>query len=549
MIDLSSHTEYLSPVGSFLPYPTGDFKIICHPKLNKMRTIAFLRMTTYRQTMDNKPYIRTRQSGNPSKFLMGSALVIALSLPYVLVKNFSHHDHNNLTRQSISLPKQEKKIVIEQKKSVEIQELTKVVEQTIEQEKEAIKAEKPIAKEKTVTTDTTEKSVKKAIVTKAVKTANVIKDNQWQTVKPRSGDSMATIFHRLGLTAQNLHLVIYKNPHARVLTSIKPSQELQFLINKKKLEKLVIPMNDIQTLTVYREGAVYRTKIDSKKVTNQDRYVSGVVKGSLSTTAQRLGIPSKLIRQMTTILSKQVDFAHGVRSGDRFSIAYEAQYVKDKLVGIGDIIAVSYTNRGNTAQAVRHISANGTRDYYTPKGESFKKAFSRYPIKFSHISSTFTASRYHPILRYRRAHKGIDLAAPIGTPIQATGDGTIKTIGRHNGYGNMIEIKHDKTYSTVYGHMLKFQKGLSKGSRVRRGQVIGYVGQTGLATGPHCHYELHVHDQPRNPTSTYLPTASPVPSREMASFKARTRNIFARLKLAEEAGYAGKNKRTNKKMG
>ena len=132
---------------------------------------------------------------------------------------------------------------------------------------------------------------------------------------------------------------------------------------------------------------------------------------------------------------------------------------------------------------------------------SFKKAFSRYPIKFSHISSTFALSRYHPILHYKRAHKGIDLAAPIGTPIQATGDGVIAIIDRHNGYGNMIKIKHDKTYSTVYGHMLRFQKGLSKGSKVKRGQVIGYVGQTGLATGPHCHYELHVNNQPRNPTT------------------------------------------------
>lgn len=513
-----------------------------------MHTNAFLRMTTYRQTMDKKPYIRTRQSGNPSKLLMGSALIIALSLPYVLVKNFSHHDHNNLTRQSISLPKQEKKIITEQKKSVKIQEMAKVVEQTSKEEK-AVKAEKSIPVNKIATMDKTEKSVKKVIVAKAIKTAKVIKDNEWQTVRPRSGDSMATIFHRLGLTAQNLHLVIYKNPHAKVLTSIKPSQELQFLINKKKLEKLVIPMNDIQTLTVYRDGAVYKTKVDSKKVTNQDRYVTGIVNGSLYTTAQRLGIPSKLIRQMTTILSKQVDFARGVRSGDRFSIVYEAQYVKDKMVGTGDIVAVSYTNRGKTAQAVRHISANGTHDYYTPQGESFKKAFSRYPLKFSHISSTFTASRYHPILRYRRAHKGIDLAAPIGTPIQATGDGIIKTIGRHNGYGNMIEIKHDKTYSTVYGHMLKFQKGISKGSRVKRGQVIGYVGQTGLATGPHCHYELHVHDQARNPTTTSLPTSSPVPAREMASFKARTRNLFSRLKLYEEASYAGKSKKKNKRVG
>jgi murein DD-endopeptidase MepM/ murein hydrolase activator NlpD len=499
--------------------------------------------------MDNKPYNQTRQSGNPSKLLMGSALIIALSLPYVLVKNFSHHDHNHLARQSISLPNQETTLVKEAPKAIATEEVVKELDKATSTE-HIVKTAKAVAAKKLIAAaDKPEKSVKNEIIIKAVSTAKVVKDNVWQTVRPKSGDSMATIFHRLGLTAQNLHLVIYKNPYAKVLTSIKPSQELQFLISKKKLEKLVIPMNEIQTLTVYRDGAVYKTKIDSKKVTIKDHYVTGIVNGSLYTSAQRLGIPSKLIQQMTSVLNKQVDFAHGIRSGDRISIAYEGQYVADKLVGTGDVIAVSYTSKGKTAQAVRHVSRNGSHDYYTTQGESFKKAFSRYPIKFSHISSTFTASRYHPILRYRRAHKGVDLAAPIGTPIQATGDGVIKTIGRHNGYGNMIEIKHDKTYSTLYGHLLKFQKGLSKGSHVRRGQVIGYVGQTGLATGPHCHFELHMNDQPRNPTTTNIPTASSVPAREMASFKARTHALFARLKALEESGLTQNTKRNGGKVG
>lgn len=454
---------------------------------------------------------------------MGFALIIALLLPYFLVKKFPHHKHNEPIHQSILLPElepEENLVETYQDKNVLVTEqnqLETIQKQAIKAATNAFQAVKPIKK--------------------------TVNNNGWQTIRPRSGDSMATLFKRLGLTAQNLNLVLQKNPYTKVLTAIKPSQELKFLINKNKLEKLIIPMNSIQTLTVYREGAIYKTKIDSKKVKTQERYVTATVKGSLFTTAQRLGIPRKLIQQMTTVLRKEIDFSRSVRTGDQFSIAYDSYYVEDKMVGIGDIVAVSYTHQGKTAQAIRHISANGHSDYYTPKGESFKKAFSRYPIKFSHISSTFSTSRYHPILRYRRAHKGIDLAAPIGTPIQTTGDGTIVTIGRHNGYGNMIEIKHDKTYSTIYGHMLKFQKGLSKGSKVKRGQVIGYVGQTGLASGPHCHYELHVHNQPRNPTTTYLPTASPVPAREMASFKRKTNNVFARLKLLEEASYAaGKGK-------
>jgi len=467
--------------------------------------------------MDKRPRIPKRQSGKPSKLSMCCALVVAFSLPFFLVKNFSHHQVENYTTNPVSLPN-----LAETDNELE-DEPGETEDETVESEPAA----PPVA------------VLKPAPVHK-------VKDNEWQTVKPRSGDSMATIFNRLGLSAKNLHAVMQKNPHAKALIAIKPNQPIQFLINKHVLEKLVIPMSNIQTLTVYRSGQAYKTKVESKKTTTHDLYVTAIVKGSLYTTAKRLNIPSRLIRQMTDILGKEVDFSHAIRAGDQFSIVYDGYYVEDKLVGTGDIAAVTYTNRGKTVKAIRHISGHGDENYYTPEGNSLKKAFSRYPIKFSHISSTFALSRNHPILHYKRAHKGIDLAAPIGTPIQATGDGVISIIDRHNGYGNMIKIKHDKTYSTIYGHMLKFQKGLSKGSRVKRGQVIGYVGQTGLATGPHCHYELHVNNQPRNPTTLGLPTAAPVPNREMRSFKARASTLLARLKVYEGAQYASKEKHSVK---
>lgn len=474
--------------------------------------------------MDQRQNIPKRHSDKtPSKLLMSFALIIAFSLPYFLVTNFSHHKKNNFNNKSISLPK-----------------LKKIPSIEFTQENEPFAPVAPVAPVPPV-----ELTKQILIKTQNIPTQPVLKivDNEWLMINPRPGDSMAIIFHRLGLSAQNLHAVLFKNSHSKILTTIKPSQKLEFLINKNKLEKLIIPINEIQSLIVFRQGASYKTRIDSKKTTNQNQYITGVVKGSLYTTAQRLNIPPKLVAQMTQIMNKQLNFSRSIRAGDRISIVYEAQYIKDKKVGTGDILALSYTSRGKTFQAIRHTSSNGTHDYYTPKGESFKKAFSRYPIKFSHISSTFALSRYHPILHYKRAHKGIDLAAPIGTPIQAIGDGVIAIIDRHNGYGNMIKIKHDKTYSTIYGHMLKFQKGISKGSRVKRGQVIGYVGQTGLATGPHCHFEIHVNNQPRNPTTIGIPTAASIPSREMASFKAKSRSLFARLKLYEQATIASSGKR------
>jgi murein DD-endopeptidase MepM/ murein hydrolase activator NlpD len=478
--------------------------------------------------MAQRPNSLNQQSEKPSRLLMLVALVIALSLPYLLVKNFSH-------------PKKE----IDEFKTFTIStpELTSSIEEAVNKADAALELvnndtpQDIVQNIPKVTVDKTKEAVA------VVKSPPKVKDNEWQTVRPRPGDSMATIFHRLGLSAKNLHEVLRKNPHAKALTAIKPSQELKFLINKNRLEKLIIPVNYIDTLNVVRTNKGYQFNIDSKKTTTQNLYVTATVQGSLYNTAQRANIPYKFITKMTEILKREVDFSHGLRSGDQFSIVYDAYYVGNKMVGMGDIVAVSYTSNDKTTQAFRHTSSNGTVDYYSPQGNSFKKAFTRYPIKFSHISSTFALSRYHPILHYKRAHKGIDLAAPIGTPIQATGDGVIAVIDRHNGYGNMIKIKHDKTYSTIYGHMLKFQKGLSKGSRVKRGQIIGYVGQTGLASGPHCHYELHVNDQPRNPTTTNLPTASPLAGRELKAFKTRTGTLIARLKLFEAAHLASKGKK------
>lgn len=445
--------------------------------------------------MDKKPNIPKRKTGTPSKLLMSITLAIGVLLTYFLIKNFTHSKKSEYTSQTLSLP-----------------ELKEEDDDLNEPEK----SEDTVAE---------------------------IKDNEWQFINPRPGDSMAVIFTRLGLSAKNLHAVLDKNPHAKALTNIKPSQQLQFLINQHQLEKLIIPVNAIQVLTVYKAGAVYKTKMTAKKTTTNNIYVSGAVKGSLYTTAQRLGIPSKLVAQMTEILNKQIDFSRSIRPGDQLSLVYEAFYIKDKMIGTGDIQAVRYTSRGKTFEAIRHTKANGEHEYFAPNGTSFKKAFTRYPIKFSHISSTFSVSRQHPILHYKRAHKGIDLAAPIGTPILATADGIIETIGRHNGYGNMIKIKHENPYSTIYGHMLRFQKGLSRGSRVKRGQVIGYVGQTGLATGPHCHYELHVNNQPRNPTTINLPTAAPLSARELASFKTKAGTLLARLKLYESANLAASGKK------
>lgn len=421
------------------------------------------------------------KSAKPSRLTILIALLIAISLPYFLVKTFAHHKMR-YTSKRLTLPKIESPVT-------------------------ATANESPV-------------------------------DNEWRVVKTHEGDTLGKIFARIGLSAQVLQQVLQDNPHAKMLTTIKPNQQIQFMIKDKQLKKLIMPFTTTQFIVVYQEGSVYKTKINSRKMNSHNHYLTATVRGSLFGTAKRMNIPYKLVNQMTEIFNWNIDFSRDVRDGDQFTIIYKAYYIEDKLVGTGDILAVTYTNRNRVFEAVRHTNSMGSSDFYTPEGTSLKKAFSRYPIQFSHISSTFSTARFHPILRYKRAHKGIDLAARMGTPIHSTGDGVIASIGRDYGYGNVIKINHQQNFTTVYGHMLRFAKGLSRGSRVKRGQIIGYVGQTGLATGPHCHYEFHINHVPRNPATVDLPRSAPIPARELASFRANAHSLLAHLKLFEEASLA-----------
>lgn len=375
-------------------------------------------------------------------------------------------------------------------------------------------------------------------------TESAEEESGWKTVSTQSGDTLGKIFRQLNISQQTLLAILKNNVHAKQLTTLKPGQQLQFMIHDNILEKIMFPINPTEQLIVskLRDGQ-YVTKIKARAMDEHEEYLTATVQGSLYATAQRQKIPVKLIQQMLDIFTWEIDFSKEIRSGDQFSILYKAYYVDDTLVRTGEILAVTYHSREKLHQAIRHTNEHGSVDYYTPDGNSMKKAFSRYPVRFSHISSTYSRARYHPVLHYSRPHKGVDLAAPIGTPIHATGDGRIQIIGHHNGYGNMIKINHSKMYASIYGHMLRFAKGLSKGDYVKRGQLIGYVGQSGLATGPHCHYEFHINQEPKNPTTIKLPRAAPVSPRDMAHFNAKAKRMLASLQLFEAGNLADAGKK------
>lgn len=366
--------------------------------------------------------------------------------------------------------------------------------------------------------------------------------SEWIIIRPNRGDTLSRIFNRAGLTQNDLQQVLAKNPYARQLSRINVNDEIRFKIHQHQLIEMQYNLDATRYLLIQKHGLAYQTKVENRPMVEKREYVSLPVKGSLYQTARSAGLPIKLIDQIHQIFFWQVQLSREIRAGDRLNLVYQTYYVNGRKAKIGDVLAVSYKHpNGVKYEAIRHQSRHGQVTYYRPNGASLKKAFSRYPIRFSHISSNFGSSRKHPILHYRRPHKGIDLAAPLGTPIYAVGDGKIAFIGRQNGYGNMIKINHAFSYTTVYAHMLRFQKGLKNGSYVQKGQIIGFVGQSGLATGPHCHYELHLNHIPRNPSSVALPQAQPVPRSESVAFQRFTREIMAQLHLYEATKLASKN--------
>jgi len=256
---------------------------------------------------------------------------------------------------------------------------------------------------------------------------------------------------------------------------------------------------------------------------------TGEIKTSLYTATDAAGMPEAAANQLTQIFNGDIDFHHDLKRGDKFTAVYEMTYSNGALVKTGQIQAAEFINQGHVYRAVLFQSDATHSDYYTPEGRSLKKAFLRSPIAFSRVSSGFTMARFHPILNKWRAHKGVDFAAPIGTPAKATADGIVAFDGTQSGYGNVVIINHQGNLSTVYGHLSHFAKGLHKGERIRQGDVIGYVGMTGMSTGPHLHYEFRVNGQQHDPMSVALPNALPINGANRVAFKSLTDKFIASL--------------------
>jgi murein DD-endopeptidase MepM/ murein hydrolase activator NlpD len=264
--------------------------------------------------------------------------------------------------------------------------------------------------------------------------------------------------------------------------------------------------------------------------TTRVREAYGRIESSLFRAGERAGLSNKLIMELAGIFRWDIDFARGLRKGDWFRVVYRQTFRDGEKVADGPILAAEFHNRGESHTAIRFTAADGRTDYYQPNGRAVRKAFLRSPVEFSRVTSGFSRSRKHPVLGYTRAHEGVDYGAPTGTPVRATGDGRVVHRGRQGGYGNVVKVRHaGGHYTTVYAHLSRYDSSAREGHRVEQGETIGYVGQSGLATGPHLHYEFHKGDRPRNPLRVSLPAAEPLPEKYRDTFAKRRHHMMAWL--------------------
>ncbi|WP_027858340.1 OapA family protein [Marinobacterium jannaschii] len=352
-------------------------------------------------------------------------------------------------------------------------------------------------------------------------------DESWESFIIGSGDTLSGVFEKAGLGVGTVYAVANSD---KTFNRIYPGQELAFLKDSEgKLLKLRLIHSPLKSTLLTRTDTGYRSEAIERQPDIQHRYAHGSIEDSLFLSAANAGLSNRKIMELASIFAWDVDFVLDIRKGDSFNVMYEELYLDGEKISEGRILAAQFTNQGKTYTALRYTDSQSNTSYFTPEGRSMRKAFLRSPVDFARISSRFNLKRKHPVLNRIRAHKGVDYAARTGTPIKAAGDGKIIHRGKKGGYGNVVILQHGGNITTLYAHMSRFKKGLRKGSRVKQGQVIGYVGSTGLASGPHLHYEFRVNGVHKNPMTVKLPTAQPVAKSERSRFKANAGKLMAQL--------------------
>jgi murein DD-endopeptidase MepM/ murein hydrolase activator NlpD len=341
------------------------------------------------------------------------------------------------------------------------------------------------------------------------------------------GDTLAGLLGRLGISDSEARRLM-RTP---ALRQLRAGQTVAGEVNAEgELLRLTYLAGRGTLTTVERAGEAFRTMEGAAPLRSEVLMRSGTIRSSLFAAADASGVPDSVAVQIADIFAGDVDFHRELRPGDRFAVVYEQYFLDGRPVHAGRVLAAEFVNQGRRFRALYFAPAHGGGGYYAPDGSNLRKAFLRSPLEYSRISSGF-GMRRHPFQRTWRAHSGIDFAAPTGTRVRAAGDGVVEFAGPKAGYGNMVTVRHRGQYSTVYAHLSRFAPGVQRGARVAQGDVVGFVGQTGWATGPHLHYEFRVAGQSRNPYAIAMPAAEPVPPADVAAYRRHAEPLLAMLEL------------------
>jgi len=335
-------------------------------------------------------------------------------------------------------------------------------------------------------------------------------------------DTLGSIFKRMALDPADLAAIRQLPGIRQSLDYLKPGDAIQVTQSEGSLKELTRKVSETKTLHVVRDEAGFAAKVTDNPVQTHIRTASATIDSSLFQAAESAQISDLVALKLANIFAWDIDFVLDIREGDRFTAVYEQIYQDGKYLRDGDVLAAEFVNGGKVYRAVRFVDETGATGYYSPEGKPMRKAFLRAPVEFTRVSSVFNPHRLHPILNLIRGHMGTDYAAPIGTPVHAAGDGRVAFEGVRGGYGNAILVSHSNEIQTLYGHMSRFARDIRLGSHVQQGEVIGYVGMTGLATGPHLHYEYLMNGVHKDPQTVKLPGADPLSADAMDRFHAQT---------------------------
>ena len=391
-----------------------------------------------------------------------------------------------------------------------------------------------------ITPDTTLDTPSVRTITRALPLPAVAADDSadgpyWREERVTRGDTIGSLLARAAVVDADAMEFLRNDATARALYQLKPGRPLAVATDDDgRLTGLRFLSADGQLLSIARTGSGF---VATRKAPPDDTRLTlraGEIQSSLFAAADAAELPDSVTLALADIFGGDIDFYHDLRRGDRFAVLYETRYVNGEPAGTGRVVAAEFDNGGRTLRAYLWRAPDGTEGYYNEDGRNSRNAFLRSPMEFSRITSGFTMARFHPILHTMRAHKGTDFAAPIGTPVRATADGVVTFVGQQTGYGNVIMLKHDGRYSTVYAHLSRFAGETRQGVRIHQGETIGYVGQTGWATGPHLHYELRVDGEPRDPMTVALPMATPVGDQQRAAFAAAIAPLAGELAVVRE---------------